>query len=232
MDDINLDGLNTDPEKAEEPKKNFPKKGEHFALNISPTAKQRVHIGVGWDVREEEERKRKLFGGDDPLENSYIRVNVEQYDMDLVAIIFDAEGNPVDAVSPDLDEVIDQSGHIYHSGDNDTGRGDYDDEVISVELAELPDYIHHIVFLVIAQSGHTFDRILGSEARIADSKTNEDRLHIHLGKRDSGGKGKTACIFARIYRDGDQWMGHHIAEFRMDKEIEDWPAEMKPFLAK
>lgn len=232
MDEINLDDSNFLPEQPEQPQKEFPKKGAHFPLNISPTAKQRVHIGVGWDVREEEERKRKLFGGGDALENSYIQINVEQYDMDLVAIIFDADGNPVDAVSPDLDEVMDQSGHIYHSGDNDTGRGEYDDEVISVELAELPDYIHHIVFLVIAQSGHTFDRILGSEARIADSKTNEDRLHINLGPKGSEGVGKTACIFARIYRDGDKWMGHHIAEYRIDKDIEDWPAEMQPYLSK
>ncbi len=212
--------------------KKMPAKGEHFPLDISQTKKQRVLIGVGWDVREEEERKRKLFGGDDPLENSYVQINVEQYDMDLIALIFDADGNAVDAVSPDLDEVMDQSGHIYHSGDNDTGRGEHDDEVISVELAELPDYIHHIVFLAITQSGHTFGRILDSEARIADGKTDENRLHIKLGAKGSAGADKTACIFARIYRDGDKWMGHHIGEFRMDAEIEDWPAEIAPYLAK
>ena len=223
MNEITLD---------EKPQRKNPTKGEKFPLDISPTSKQRVHIGVGWDVREEEERKRKLLGGQDPLENSYVQINVEQYDMDLVAIIFDADGNPVDAVSPDLDEVIDQSGKIYHSGDNDTGRGEYDDEVISVELVGLPDYVHNIVFLAIAQSGHTFGRILGAEARIADGKTNENRLHINMGQKGADGADKTACIFARIFREGDQWMGQHIAEYRMDTDVEDWPAEIAPYLSK
>lgn len=223
MDDI----LN----EQEDEKENFPAKGDSAPLEISETTQRRVHIGVGWDVREEEEKKRKLFGnvtgGENP-DNQYIQINVEQYDMDLVALIFDAEGNAVDAVSPDLDEVMDQSGKIYHSGDNDTGRGDYDDEVISVELAGIPDYIHSIVFLVIAQSGHTFDRILESEARIADGKTNKNALKINMGE---DGKGKTACIFARMFRRDDQWLVHNISEYRMDKEVEDWVEEVKPYLA-
>jgi tellurium resistance protein TerZ len=216
----------------EAPESNFPAKGEHIPLIISETGKRRVHIGVGWDVREEEERKRKLLGGGDPLENTYVQINVEQYDMDLVALIFDAEGNAVDAVSPDLDEVMDQSGHIYHSGDNDTGRGDYDDEVISVELTDMPDHIHHIVFLITAQSGHTFERILDAEARVADGKTNEDRLKIKLGEKGKAGADKTACIFARIYREGDGWFLHHIQEYRVDANIEDWIAEITPYLSK
>lgn len=212
-----------------EDKENYPVKGDSVPLEISETKQRRVHIGVGWDVREEEERKRKLFGKtSEDGDNQYVQINVEQYDMDLVALIFDAEGNAVDAVSPELDEVMDQSGNIYHSGDNDTGRGDYDDEVISVELGGIPDYIHHIVFLITAQSGHTFDRILDSEARIADSKTDKNALKIKMGK---DGKGKTACIFARIYKRGDQWMVHNISEYRMDAEIEDWVEEIKPYLS-
>lgn len=214
---------------AEDEKENYPVKGDSAHLEISETEQRRVHIGVGWDVREEEERKRKLFGKTtEDGDNQYVRINVEQYDMDLVALIFDAEGNAVDAVSPELDEVMDQSGKIYHSGDNDTGRGDYDDEVISVELGDIPDYVHHIVFLVIAQSGHTFDRILESEARIADGKTDKNALKIKMGE---DGKGKTACIFARIYKRGDQWMVHNISEYRMDTEIEDWAEEVKPYLS-
>lgn len=215
------------------PKDDFPPKGDRVPLNISESGKRRVHIGIGWDVREETERKRKLFSGSTSAsasDNTYVQMNVEQYDMDLIALIFDENGTLVDAVSPEMDEEMDQSGHIYHSGDNDTGRGDFDDEIISVELLGLPDYINHIVFLVIAQSGHTFGRILGAEARIADGKTDENRLKIKLGQ--DGGENSTACIFAQIHKRGEEWLLHNISEYRMDKDIEDWAAEIAPYIQK
>ena len=39
-------------------------------------------------------------------------------------------------------------GSVSHSGDNLTGAGDGDDEVIAVELSEIPFHVHYVLFVV------------------------------------------------------------------------------------
>ena len=39
-------------------------------------------------------------------------------------------------------------GSVVHTGDNLTGEGEGDDEVIIVEINKIPPHIHRLVFLV------------------------------------------------------------------------------------
>lgn len=223
----------------------FPAKGKIVPLLYSQDARQRIVAGIRWNAREQVLQKGAKpvsvttgsFGGqEEDYDNPYtssVEANVnlvtQTYDMDLICLIYDSGGVLIDAVSPDPAESIDRSGKIYHSGDETRGVRGSDDETISVELKDLPEDICHIVFLAICQSGHSFDQIVAPEGRISDGKTDTDLLLVPMG--GAAAKGKTACIFARIFRGEGGWMLHHIGEFRVDRQVADWGAEAAPCLS-
>ena len=92
----------------------------------------------------------------------------QQHDLDLSCFVYDADGNYIDFVGPMAQDSMDQSGAIYHSGDDATGSGDNDDEAISCELARVPDDVAQIIFVVEIRSKHIFADIAKPEFRIAD----------------------------------------------------------------
>ncbi|MCB9979190.1 MAG: TerD family protein [Rhodospirillales bacterium] len=225
----------------------MPEKGKSIPLLYSREARQRIIVALNWDSRMQTQtsaRKSKPAAPaqkqaspeEEGYENPHIhkvegnfQTVTETYDLDLVCLIFDSEGTLIDAVSPDPQESIDRSGKIYHGGDETRGVGDTDDETISVELKDLPAPIHHLVFLAICQSGQSFEKIATPQARIMDGLTDVELLRSDLGK--PGAPGKTACIIARLHRGGPEgWMIHNILEFRIDRKVEDWGAEVRPFL--
>lgn len=226
-----------------------PEKGKSIPLLYSREARQRMVVALNWDSRLQTmtpARKSKpaapvqklstLEPGEEGYENPHVhkvegnfQTVTEAYDLDLVCLIFDTEGTLIDAVSPDPEEAIDRSGKVYHGGDETRGVGDSDDETICVELKDLPESIHHLVFLAICQSGQSFDRIASPRARVIDGLTGVVLLDSDLGK--PGAPGKTACIIARLHRGGPEgWMIHNILDFRVDRTIDDWSAEVRPFL--
>lgn len=222
----------------------MPAKGQSIPLLYSREARQRIVVALNWDSRMQAQAPARKSKPQAPVqkqtdqeeESPYVHkvegsfnVVTETYDLDLVCLIFDASGTLIDAVSPDPQESIDRSGKIYHGGDETRGVGDTDDETISVELKDLPAPIHHLVFLAICQSGHSFERIAAPQARIMDGLTDVELLRSDLGK--PGAPGKTACVIARLHRGGPEgWMLHNILEFRVDRKVEDWGAEVRPFL--
>ena len=67
-------------------------------------------------------------------------------DIDASAVLFDEHLRPIDIVW--YKQLSSKCGSVNHSGDNLTGEGDGDDEVITVELAQLPLHVHHVLFSV------------------------------------------------------------------------------------
>lgn len=192
-------------------------KGETTPLRYSPQARQRVVCGLNWDARMEAAgmmEKLKGMGGH----------NVETFDMDLACVMYDAAGKFVDGVSGRPEEMTDQSAHVYHSGDDTTGTGDLDDEAISVELKDMPDYIQHIIFVVEVQSKHTFETITDPRIRIADGKTDATQFEAPmLGDY-------TAFVFARLFRRDDQWMFHYIGDYYHGAEVADWVETLQKYV--
>lgn len=183
----------------------MPAKGQTVPLFYSKEARQRIVCGLNWDPDK-----------DTP-------------DIDLACVIYDESGKAVDGVSASPDESIDASGKVYHSGDDTSGEGSRtDDESISVELKDLPDYIHHIVFLAEIQSGHSFGTIKNPSMRIADGKTNEDQLFTALHKPES--KDKNACVFASISRKDGMWVLTAVEDYFNGEDIEDWIVHLNRYL--
>lgn len=222
-------------------------KGMKGKLRYSQSARHRICIGISWDATEEaverpEQYRPKLSSEDEDssesrrdyetrygyeLEGDVKKVK-ETFDLDLICLVFNKQGEIVDAVSPMEGEEVDQSGMIYHSGDERHGVSANDDEVVAVELKDLPGYASHLVFLAIIQSGHTYGQVVNPEARIYDSLSNKDLLRIRIPVKE--GEDQTAFIFSRVYRGIDGWMVHYIGEFRLDHQVEDWAEEVKRFL--
>lgn len=183
--------------------------GDIVPLRYSKEARQRVLVALNWDARQKRAGIIEKVKG--------VGHNVETHDMDLACVMYDAEGRFIDGVSGRPEENADQSGKVYHSGDDTTGTGDHDDETISVELKDLPEDIHHIVFVAEMQSKHNFNDVEAPAIRLADGKTDQNQFIADL----SGDY--TAFVFGRIFRNQQgQWMFHYIGENLYGENINDW----------
>jgi stress response protein SCP2 len=196
------------------------KKGDIVPLKYSKKARHRVICGLNWDPLEQGPGLlQKITAG---------QRNRDTYDLDLFCYMFDDDKDFADGVSGKPDETIDDSGNVYHSGDDTSGTGEeLDDELVSVELRELPDYITHIVFVAEIQSDHSFADVLNPYIRVADGLTEQDLLIQDL--RDGGDF--TACVFARLFKNEGTWMLHYIGDYKYGFDIVDWIEDVKPYLS-
>ena len=86
----------------------------------------KVVMGLGWDAVKS---KGFLgFGG-----------SAQEIDLDASCIMFDEQGNLVDAIW--FRQLKSKDGSIVHTGDNRTGDGDGDDEQIIVDLTKVPSSV-------------------------------------------------------------------------------------------
>ena len=188
-------------------------KGQKGPLNQTMKSQQRIVAGLSWDARED---KVGVVGR--------VMNTDSQHDLDLSCYIYNAAGDFIDYVGAEAQDSMDDSGKIYHSGDDMSGEGDGDDERIAVELAGLPDSVHAIVFLVEIRSNHTFSDILMPEVRLADSFTENNLLHTPINH--DGAADKNAYVFASVYRDPTNsetgWTLNHIANYPDIAQIQDW----------
>ncbi|MCB1529799.1 MAG: TerD family protein [Rhodospirillales bacterium] len=194
--------------------------GQSIPLLYTAKSRERVVAGLSWDPRGKTSMMDRLKGDN------------QQYDLDITCFVFDEYKEYIDFVGAEAQDSMDQSGAIYHSGDDMTGEGDEEDEFITVELAGLPDDAHHIVFLVEIRSNHVFGEIPNPFVRIVDSMTHEELFKANIAEED--GKDSAAYIFARIYRDRTSktgWSLHYIGDYPDISQIEDWGKYLTRYLA-
>ena len=147
----------------------------------------RVTMGLGWDVR-----KSKgvfgLFGG-----------GGGDIDLDASCLLFDAGRSLVDQVW--FRQLKSRDGSIVHSGDNLTGAGDGDDEMITVDVTRLPPAVTALVFTVNSFRGDTFDRIENAYCRLVDATTAAQPPRYDL----TGAGPHTGQVMAQMTRTGGGW---------------------------
>jgi len=151
------------------------------------------------------------------VDNEGRDIDFTHYDLDLHAYIFDKDLNLLHELSPFVLDALDESGKAYHSGEDYSGMGGYDDERISIETKNLPSNYAHILFIVKSDSVHSFQDIPNAEIRLADGKTEQDVLKVQVG--DSN-KDHSAFIFAHIYKENNAWHLRNISEYA-DFDIEE-----------
>ena len=93
-----------------------------------------------------------------------------------------------------------RDGSVVHLGDNTTGKGAGDDEVITVDLSRVYAKVDSILFLVTSYQGHSLEFIRNAYCRLIDDAGTElARFTLTLGVRETG------LVMARLFRDGSGW---------------------------
>lgn len=182
-------------------------------------SRERIVVAINWDERAKT-----------TIVDTVMRTN-QQHDLDVAVFVYNKNKEYIDFVGSMAQDNMDQTGCIYHSGDDAGGAGDLDDEFISVELAGLPYDTEHLVFVTEIRSDHVFSQIANPSMRIADGMTNKN-LHEMPLARGRGGDA-TACVMARIYRTSTSetgWGLHIIDEYPKLDDVSDWGSYLTRYL--
>ncbi len=166
-------------------------KGQKISLNKEAGGElTKIAMGLGWDVA-----KGGFFG-----------FGGGSIDLDASAFIFDQQNQLVDVVY--FGQLNSKDGAVRHSGDNLTGEGDGDDEVINVDLSRLGANVKALVFTVSSYRGQTFDKVNNAYCRLVNLANNREVARYNLSAAGS----HTAQIMAKLYRHDGEWKMHAIGE--------------------
>ncbi|MBT2209518.1 MULTISPECIES: TerD family protein [Actinomadura] len=145
----------------------------------------RVRMGLGWDAV----AKKGRFG----------KSKAQSIDLDASCLLFDGSGNLADQVW--FRQLRSKDGSVLHTGDNLTGAGEGDDEVINVDLQGVPANVVQLVFTVNSFTGQDFSQIENAFCRLVDESTGQE-----IARYDLSGAGEhNAQIMAKVSRDGAGW---------------------------
>ncbi|TAJ09704.1 TerD family protein [Marinilabiliaceae bacterium JC017] len=173
-------------------------KGQKIDLTKKGDKLDRIHVGLGWDPVS----SGKTGGFFKKLLSS-----APEIDCDASVIMLNEKG--VMQSNKDLIYFGNlQSGckSVKHTGDNLTGDGDGDDEVIFVSLKSIPAHIHKLVFVVniydCARRNQHFGMIQNAFIRIVDQTTKKELIRYQLSDDYAN---QTSLIVGEIYRRDNEW---------------------------
>ena len=149
-----------------------------------------IQMGLGWDPI----KKSGMFGS-----------RTANVDLDASALLY-ADGNLVDVCY--YGQLTSKDGSVRHMGDNLTGDGDGDDEVMTVDLQRVPAHVNAVIFTVTSYRGHTFEQVQNAFCRLVDSTTNSELARYTM----QGGMAFTGMVMAKVYRQNGEWKLQAIGE--------------------
>ncbi len=130
-------------------------------------------------------------------------------DLDLSAVLFDSDGKVLDTVWFS-DKKNSRHDPIYSGGDNLTGDGEGDDEVIRVKLSQIAANVKSIVFVITSYKGQHFSKIRNAFARLVDVSNGRE---VERYRYDVSGMGaSTALVMVKLYRHNDEWKINAIGD--------------------
>lgn len=164
-------------------------KGQKVSLEKSMTL---ALVGLGWDTN-------KYDGGYD-------------FDLDAAAFLLGENGK----VTCDEDFVFynnleHPSGAVKHTGDNLTGAGEGDDEVLLIDFTKIPENISKIAITVTIHDAQArnqnFGQVSNAFVRVAkrsgpEDMTGEESIRYDLAEDFSI---ETAIVVCEIYRRNGEW---------------------------
>ncbi|GBF82767.1 TerD family protein [Aphanothece sacrum] len=164
-------------------------KGQRISLDKVYPGLEAAFVGLGWDV------KKVDTGKDYDLDVSVFMLGEnEKLISDSHMIFYNNLKSP------------DPAHCVEHMGDNLTGAGEGDDEVILVNFTKVPADVKKLVFVVTIhdadQRGQSFGQIENSFVRLVDVKTKQEVLRYDLMEDYSI---ETALIVTEIYRKDGEW---------------------------
>jgi tellurium resistance protein TerD len=161
-------------------------KGGNVSLSKEAPGLRAVLVGLGWDVR-------TTTGTD--------------FDLDASALILGANGKILsDQHFIFFNNLKSPDGSVEHTGDNLTGEGEGDDEVIKVNLAGVPGDVDRITITVSIYDAEarqqSFGQVRNAFVRVVNQDDNRELTRYDLSEDAST---ETAMIFGELYRSGSEW---------------------------
>lgn len=161
-------------------------KGGNVSLSKEAPGVEQIFVGLGWDER--------VTSG-------------AEFDLDASCFMLNAQGK----VRSDDDFIFynklkSNCGSIEHTGDNRTGAGEGDDEVINVDLLKVPSDVVKLAFTVTIHEADSrrqnFGMVANAFIRVVDRKTGREIARYDLTEDSST---NTAMIFGEVYRHNSEW---------------------------
>lgn len=161
-------------------------KGGNVNLTKDSPNLSNISVGLGWSVRS---------------------TSGYAFDLDASCFLLNASGrvrNDKDFIF--YNELKSVCGSVVHQGDNRTGEGEGDDEIIKIDLKKVSNEVQKIVFCVTihdgVQRGQNFGMVSDAFMRIVNDITGDEVARYDLSE-DAGSL--TSMIFGEIYRNNGDW---------------------------
>ncbi|WP_395145349.1 TerD family protein [Moraxella atlantae] len=161
-------------------------KGGNLSLSKTDPSLSRLLIGLGWDER--------VTSG-------------AEFDLDASAFLLGTNGK----VRGDHDFIFynqlrSPEGAIEHTGDNRSGVGEGDDEVIKVNLTQVPADVDKIAITVTIHDAQVrnqnFGQVQNAFIRLVNEDTGAEVVRFDLAEDYSV---ETAMVFGEVYRYNGEW---------------------------
>ncbi len=187
------------------------RKGQKINLSKEKKGLSKTLVALGWDeVSKNLNFFQRLFS-----------IAEQDIDCDASAFLL-CDGK----ISSGYDDIVyfgnlkHRSGAVYHSGDNLTGAGEGDKEVINVNLESLPKQYDGVVFVVniykAKDRNQHFGLLKNAYIRVVDVSTNTEICRYTL---DENYDGKTAMIVAKLTKENGEWQFDAIGDATYDNRI-------------
>ncbi len=161
-------------------------KGQNVSLSKQAPGIKKARFGLGWDLR---------------------KTDGNAYDLDASAFVLDASGKVLsDQHFVFYNNVQDPSGAVLHKGDNRTGEGEGDDEVIEIELSRMTPNAAKVAFVVTIHDAEArkqnFGQVQNAYIRALNVDGEQEIARYDLSEDASI---ETAMIFGELYRNNEEW---------------------------
>ncbi|MFE6815099.1 TerD family protein [Streptomyces sp. NPDC057677] len=135
-------------------------------------------------------------------------------DLDASVIAYGPQRNHLDSCYFGKLSIL--NGSVKHSGDNLTGEGAGDDEVIVVDLGRLPADATGLVFTVNSFSGQKFTEVAKAYCRLIDAATGEELVRFDLTTAEP----QTGVMMAKLIKQfSGEWEMTAMGEFVKSRTV-------------
>ena len=161
-------------------------KGGNVNLSKEAPNLTNMAVGLGWNPR---------------------ATDGQAFDLDAVAFLVNESGKVrADADFIFFNNLKSSDGSVEHTGDNRTGEGDGDDEVIKVDLTKVPADVSKVVFCAVIYDGQArnqnFGQVANAYIRIVNTQGDAEVARYDLSEDSST---ETAMIFGELYKNNGEW---------------------------
>lgn len=161
-------------------------KGANLSLTKTDPGLKKLHVGLGWSPR-----------------------NTDGAEFDLDASVFMLDESGKVRQSSDFiyyNQLESPEGSVIHTGDNRTGDGDGDDEVINIDLSIIPSGVKRIAVTVTIHDAEdrrqNFGQVSDAYIRVVNEETGVEVVRFDLAEDAST---EVAMVFAEFYLHNNEW---------------------------